>query len=217
MNILSSIELIVPAVSTLGAAFLGAWCAFKLQDRDHERKMRANAMAGGNRAIFTLMRQWNSLKLVQQQIIEPYRTDPNRFVLMRPILNLDYKDLKLDMDSLSFILETSHRQCLADLFLAERKFQTAMMVIDERSRLHLQTVQPLLERAGLIEGSSYIKEEIENALGIRLSSSLSRVTDDAIEGVDQAIVSLKEVSDKLHIALTQLYPKKKFINFEPLS
>jgi len=211
------IELILPAGTTLGAAFIGAWCAFKLQDRGHERKMRQNVVASGNRAIFALMRQWQSLKSVQQQVIEPFRTHPLRFVLMQPNLNLDYKDWKLDIDSLSFILETSYRQCLAELLLAETQFQTAVMVIDERSRLHLQTIQPLLERAGLIEGGSYTKEEIESALGIRLSRSLSRLTDDAIEHVGQAIVSIKEASDKLHIALKQLYPKEKFIRFETLT
>ena len=217
--ILKVIELIISAIPSLVAVFLGAWLAFKFQNLARKKETRANAVAAGNRTIFTLMRQYNSLLLLQRDIIEPARSHPLRFVAMLPSLNLDYKDLKFDIDSLSFILETSHRHCLADLFMAEQKFQTAMLLFDERSRLHLQTVQPLLEKAGLIEnnnGTCTTKQEVEGVLGARVSNYLSRLTDDAIEHIDLAVKDLKETSDNLNRALKQLYPEGQFINFEPL-
>lgn len=209
-------EILVSAFATVVAAFLGAWYAFRLIDKDHERKKRANALASGSRAIFTLMRQWNELSVIKRQLIDPVRSHPARFVALRPTLPLDYEHLKFDIDSLSFLLDSDFRQCLMDLLLAESKFQTAVRVLNERSKLHLQTVQPLLERAGIIEGGDYTINQLKTALGERLAVQLSRLTDDVIEHVDHSVMSLKETSDKLHVALRQLYPKERVINFEPL-
>jgi len=209
------LELIVRTLTTFGAAFFGAWFAFKFQGLAREKETRAKAVAAGNRAIFTLMRQWDLLYKIQQDEIEPMRSHPLKLVAMMPSLYLDYKGLNFDIDSLSFILETSHRQCLADLLEAEDRFKTAMMVFDKRSKLHSETIQPLLERARVIEGDSYTKKQLEDILGTRLFATLSRLTDDAIGHVDSAVVSIKETSDKLCSVLKQLYPKDKFINFEP--
>lgn len=209
-------ELLLSALATVVAAFLGAWYAFKLMDKDHERKKRATAVASGNRAIFTLMRQWNELCLIQRQLIDPMRSHPAKFVALLPALPLDYEHLNFNVDSLSFLLDTEYRQCLMDLLIAESQFQTAVRVLNERSRLHWQTVQPLLERAGIIEGGDYTRQQIELALGNRLTVELSGLTDDFIEHVDHAIISLKETSDKLHTALKALYPKEAIINFKAL-
>lgn len=209
-------ETLISALAVVVAAFSGAWYAFRLSDKERERKELKNAVASGNRAIFTLMRQWNELSLIQRQLIDPMRSHPARFVTLLPTLPLDYEPLKCDIDSIGFLLETPHRQCLMDLMVAESRFQTAVRVLNERSKLHMQTVQPLLEKAGIIEGGDYTKKEIEAALGDRLSVHLSRLTDDVIELVDNAIISLKDISDKLHNALRQLYPQEKIINFEPL-
>ncbi len=207
---------LLSALATVVAAFLGAWYAFKLMDKDHQRKKRATAVASGNRAIFTLMRQWNELNLIQRQLIDPIRSHPAKFVTLLPALSLDYEHLKFDVDSLSFLLDTEYRQCLMDLLIAEEKFQTAVRVLNERSRLHFQTVQPLLEKAGIIEGGDYTKQQIEVALGDRVKVELSRLTDDVIEHVDHAIISLKETSDKLHTVLKELYPKETIIDFKPI-
>jgi len=120
---------LLSALATVVAAFLGAWYAFKLMDKDHERKKRATAVASGNRAIFTLMRQWNELGLIQRQLIDPVRSNPAKFVALLPTLPLDYEHLKLDVDSLSFLLDTEYRQYLMDLLVAEGRFQTAVRVI----------------------------------------------------------------------------------------
>jgi hypothetical protein len=104
-----------------------------------------------------------------------------------------------------------------DLLVAEGRFQTAVRVLNERSKLHFQTVQPLLERAGIAEGGDYYKKQIEAALGDRLTVQLTRFTDDVIGHVDDAIISLKETSDKLHTALKELYPKETIINFKALN
>ncbi len=207
---------LLSALATVVAAFLGAWYAFNLMDKDHQRKKRATAVASANRAIFTLMRQWNELNLIQRQLIDPIRSHPAKFVTLLPTLPLDYEHLKFDIDSLSFLLDTEYRQCLMDLLIAEEKFQTAVRVLNERSRLHFQTVQPLLERAGIIEGGDYTKQQIEVALGERRKVELSRLTDDVIEHVDHAIISLKETSDYLHTVLKRLYPKETIIDFKPI-
>lgn len=163
------------------------------------------------------MSQWNELALIQREVINPVRSHPAKCLALRPTHPLDYERFRFDLDSLSFLLETDFRQCLTDLLIAENRFQTTAKALNKRSSLHLQYAQPLLEKAGIIEGGDYTKQQIESALGNRLSVQLSRLTEDVIEHVDNSVIYLKETSDKLHDALKQLYPKGCVINFEPIN
>jgi hypothetical protein len=60
----SFIDAINP-LTTLTAAFAGAWCAFKLEARYKQEEEKKVQIAAGNRAISVLMQQANTLKLFQ--------------------------------------------------------------------------------------------------------------------------------------------------------
>lgn len=215
------VSTIITAVAALAAAFAGSWFAFLLNDKALMRKKLSDEVTAGNRAIFILLQQWNDLRLFQTQFIDPARTHELRFVGIRAAFPpMDYERWKFDVNSLSFLLETEYRQCLLDLLLAENKYQTSAKVLNERSKYHFETVQPLLEEAGIIDGGSYPKETYDSALGERVATTISRLTNDTIEQIDETVVFLKATSDKFHEALSKLYPeakkKKKIINFEPI-
>src|SRR3990172_12602076 len=85
-TILLVLEALQPAVVPLGGAFLGAWLAFRLEDNARARQNVREQVAAVNKALFVLVRQVNSLIVIQTQIIKPYREDPNRYINMRPSL-----------------------------------------------------------------------------------------------------------------------------------
>jgi hypothetical protein len=70
-------ELIVSGLTTLVAAFAGAWFAYILSNRDRVRDQENAQVAAGNRAIFMLMRQFNTLHNLKTLIIDPKRSDPD--------------------------------------------------------------------------------------------------------------------------------------------
>ncbi len=204
----------VPALATLVAAFLGARYAFQFQkDKEKEENKKRNVV-NGNSAIFNMMRMTTTLRSVQIQIIEPARDRPIRFLQMQPTLHLITDDIKLNIESLYFLLETDERNILGELVTEEARYRSALQAINERSRIHREEVQPLLERAGIVEGGDYSLAQIENALGNRLYITIQQATEEAINLVDKTVVSLKEVADKLRASLKKVYPDEIIIGFE---
>ena len=214
MNIDILLQPTLSALATLAAAFLGARYAFRLQGRAQARRTVEDRVAAGNRAIFVLTRL-NTLKTFQTQIIDPVRDDPGAFLNMRASLPFSYDSLTVDFDSLSFLLETNHRQVLGELFIEEQCFRSAIQAINERSRIHLNICQPLLERAGVVEGGEYTAEQIQAALGHRLALQLRRATDAVVQHIDKTVESSLAMGEKLYTVQKSLFPKHSIIRFEP--
>ena len=203
----------VPALATLVAAFYGAKYAFQFQkDKEEEDNKRRNVV-NGNNAIFNLMRMASRLINVQKQIIEPVRKIPTRFLDMQPVLHLAKDDIKLNIETLYFLLETDDRNLLGELEAEATRFRSAIDAINERSQLHTQEVQPLLEQAGIVKDGNYSYEQIEQALGKRLYIIMQQSTEQIINHVDSTIVSLKQAVDKLTASLKRQYPNEIIMKF----
>jgi len=215
MNIDILLQPALSALATLVAAFSGARYAFHLQGKAQARRTVEDRVAAGNRAIFVLIRQFNTLKTFQIQIIDPVRDDPRAFLNMRASFPFSYESLTVDLDSLSFLLETNHRQVLGELFIEEERFRSAIQAINERSRIHLNICQPLLERVGVVEGGEYTAEQIRAALGHRLVLQLKRTTDAVVQHVDRTVESSLTMGEKLYTVQESLFPKHSIIRFEP--
>jgi hypothetical protein len=209
-------EIFFPAVATLLAAFLGAWFAYRLRDKANIRKEHASNISAANQALFTVFQQVNSLKLIQWQMIDPVRNHPMKFIAMQPILHETYEELKFDFPSLVFLLNTKHKQIVMNLFIEQQRFREAINSIRYRSSLHINQIQPILERAGIQEGADYTIEVLARVLGQRLYRILQRTTDQVIFHVDRTVCSLYDVKEKMIKAFKELYPESDFLNFELL-
>ena len=206
---------LLPHLVTLVAAFSGAWFAFLLNDRAKARQTVRDQVAAINRAQFALIRQFNTLKVVQAQAVEPIRQHPGYHIAMRALLPLRDDAPELDLGSLSFLLETEDRELLLELMIENQRFKTAVQAINERSRLHLDEVQPRLEPAGIREGGQYSESDCLKALGEPLYLTLKRATDAAIDHVDQSIVSCESLVARLYDAMKKRYPKQTIIRLDP--
>jgi hypothetical protein len=204
----------VPALATLLAAFYGAKYAFQLhKDKEIEDTKKRNVV-NGNTAIFNMMRMTSTLRNVQRQIVDPVRDHPARFLQMQPTLHSSNDYMKLNIETLYFLLETDDRNLLGELATEEARYQIALDAINERSRLHREEVQPLLERAGFVEGGDASLAQFEKALGNRLYITMQQATEQAIEHVDNTVLSLNQVADKLRTSLKKEFPNENIIGFE---
>ena len=64
-----------------------------------------------------------------------------------------------------FLLETEDRELLMELLVEQERFETALQVFNERSRLHLEVLQPKMKARGMLEGTTYTSDTIRNVLG----------------------------------------------------
>lgn len=117
----------VPALATLAAAFYGAKYAFQFQkDKEQEDNKKRNIL-NGNIAIFNLMRMTMKLRNVQRQIIDPARNRLVLFLQMQPTPHLINNDIKLNIESLYFLLETDDRNLLGELVTEDARYQSALV------------------------------------------------------------------------------------------
>ncbi len=96
----------------------------------------------------------------------------------------------------------------------ENNFHKAIQAINERSRLHTESVQPLLEKANIFEGRSHTEEEVKSAIGHRLFIRLKRETDQMIEFIDDQANLLFSFITEMRNGFEKLYPKHQFLRVE---
>lgn len=202
----------VPALATLVAAFCGANYAFQLQMEKEIADNKRRNVVNANIAIFSLIRMRNKLLNFQEQIIKPHHNnDLKSFLEMPPTLDLLKDDIKLNIESLYFLLETDDRNLLGELSCEEGRYRSALDAINDRSQLHRQEIQPSLERAGFAHGIDYSEEQIKDMIGQRLYIILQESTTQVKNHVDSTADSLKKITDKLTASLKKQYPNETII------
>lgn len=209
------VDTLVSALVTLVAAFAGSWSAFKLEDRSKARQRVRDQVAAINRAQFVLIQQWNELKNIQSKMIEPKRSDPLRFIAMRPSLDFGQSTPRLDAGDLLFLLETDDREFPFLLMLEQRRFDTAIQAVNERSRAHINELQPRLAQMGIKEGTSWTIDALTERLGEELVLRLQRATDASVEQVDLTVESCAALIAGFHQATKARFPNETFIRMAP--
>lgn len=203
----------IPALATLVAAYYGAKFAFEFQSKKEINDIRQRNIISANSAIFALMRMANNLYVYQRDIIEPQRKNNVRFLAMYPTQFIEKDGIKINLESIYFLLQTDYRNLLGEIMVEEGRFRCAADAINLRSNCHIQEVQPLLERAGFEQGGQYTLQQIESMLGERVYNTIQQSTDQVVEHVDESIVSIHTVADKLTAACKILYPEETIIRF----
>jgi hypothetical protein len=204
-------QALVPGLATLAAAFFGAKYAFDLQNTEAKREVESAQIAAGNRVIFALIRKYNKLLNFDSQFLSHLRGDRTAFLQMPPLLELMKDEISIDLESISYLLETDHQNLLGELSVGIAKYQSAIDAINARSRLHLKEAQPAIEKSELVKGGDYSFANIECALGPRLSTTLKQATDQVFEHTRETIRFLADVSGKLTAALKDRFPGKPII------
>lgn len=208
-------QTLLDAIVTLAAAFSGAICAFWLNDNAKARETEQQQVAAVNRAIFALVQQFNTLKVIQRQIIEPSRNDKAKFINMQPSLPITTQPPTMNFDELSFLLETEERNFLMEMMVEKERFETALQAMNERSRLHLEVLQPKMAAAEIVEGGDYTVNYITGVLGESFTFHIQRATEVAITRIDETIASNQDFTNRFHAAMKRLFPQHSIVFFEP--
>jgi len=180
--------------------------SFEFQRKKEVEDKKKKDLVNANIAIFNLMTMANSLLVFRKQVIDPFRGKPTAFLEIPPVLHSVGEDIKINPESLYFLLETKERNLLGEIIVEERRYITAVQLINERSTLHRNEIQPLLERAGFQERGMFSLNQIEQALGSRMFVTLNQATDQLIAHVDQTITSILVVANKLTDCLKNMHP-----------
>lgn len=204
---------LIPAIATLAAAFAGAWAAFQLQARKSEDDQAKRNIEAVNNAIFNLIRKHHTFIALRNQFINEHRDDKRRHMKIMPAIGIEYDAPKIQYDSLGFMLSSEDPNVLSRLLLTEQEIYSTLKTVRERSKLHLERVQPTIERIRKKEGSVVPVKRIEHALGKMESQTLRGLTDAMVEGVDASIAAIETSISDLNRAAKNVYPGHAVLSF----
>jgi hypothetical protein len=204
---------ILAGLGTLVASFAGAWFAFRFARRQRDRDRIEGEISAGNLALFTLMEMWNDLRQHQLEIIEPYRNNPAAWLNLPVSQRLD-AELSFDTNALSFVLQTDP-QLFAEVLQEQHRFRLAAHLIEDHRTVMMSEARPRLERAGIKIGERRIISEFETAIGVDATHKLQMISAAIIKNFDENVISTRRVFLKLRALLKTLYPRRRFLNFQP--
>ena len=188
-----SADAVMNSVMTLLAVFLGAMLAFAIQLHTQKRQEKTAALMSTHRILFFLLQQANTVALIQRDFIKPHLSNTMRFLSIPAIHEFNPSKELFDINTLSFLLESNEsRGFLYSLYMAQESYVEALKAFNERSRIHRHEVQPLLAQAGLVSGREYSLEQIQEALGPFVFSSIVNTTDMAIVALRRALARIME-------------------------
>ena len=204
------VQILLPAAIAFGAAWAGAYFAFRFQNQKEEARKTTSEIDAINSAMVTLGQMNNELSSYQRQIINPYLNSPVRAISMRPSELGDYSHLVLRGDTLSFLCETDYRQVPVTVGYTQTLFSRATSTIIDRTAHHIQVIQPAM--ATRADPHAKISEEIidqfltadQKLLQVSLTDNMVQYTDDALKQIETCI-------DELGAAGKALYEKGRTI------
>ena len=194
------------------AAFFGAWYAFQLQESKTKKLELKEEKAALNKALFIIFRQYNELLLIKNEI-DQYRNIPIKAFSMPANISSN-NNILLNDHELSFLLETDQPDLLLKLLVEHDRFKQAIVAYDMRTRLHIDKIQPALEKYNLTDRQVSL-EEFQKKLGQRLFFSAVKITDSLFQHIDETIISHEEFGKVLFHFSKQMFPKDSFIQFQP--
>lgn len=197
--------LFVP-ITTLAAAFGGSWYAFKLHDKQAKKEADAMDVKAANNAIFELARWYNKLHAFRNQFIVEHLNNPLRHLYIMPAAGMSFEVPTFDYNSLSFLFKSKNPNLLGTLSLVEQEIASTLDVIHQRSRLHVEVLQPTVEEIEKRLGGAFPPKELEKQLGVRHSQVMKMLTDYMVSGVDYSLDGIRKHIDFLKAETKSLYP-----------
>jgi hypothetical protein len=208
-----SLETIESGVRTLLATLAGGLITFGfvLFKARHDRT--DSEIAGGTRALFTLMEMWNATKQYQKEIVDPHRNRGDAWLNLNvgPRLN---PELAFDMRDLTFLMRKAP-QVLMSVLLEGERYRLATYLVEEHRRLAIEAVWPKLEAAGIRLGDPPRPEvEIQKIIGPAALKQMQVVTAAIITNFDENVRSMRDAFASLRAELVRQFPKTRFVNFD---
>lgn len=203
--------LVLTGISTL----IGAQYAFRLTERKEKNEEKAKRIHALNKAIFIVGRQLNAVQSIRDEIA-PYSTPDKRLFGCKAAMPPDYSDLKIDFESLSFLLDSANPHLLFLLSVEQEGFDVTMRTISLRAQYYIDHFQPAWLASGIMPGR-ITQEDARIKIGELVFDSAVHYTDSMFEALDKAAIGLQRILDEFRGFSSHLYPGEKFLRIRLMS
>lgn len=199
--------------AAFGAAFGGAWVAFRLQKSQNDKKERNHSIVSMQKALFAIGSQYNELMIFYKQHLEKEEKNEIRHILILPIGNYS-KIPELDIDSLAFIFGSGDTNIVFELMLAQNSYFSVLGMSEIRNEYHIK-FQKLTSDLGsdvVVQlGSEGMMQKYPEIV-----SSLKQTTDEVYDLYVHAIEKNRKASEMLKAFVSRNFKGVEPIEFIPL-
>lgn len=167
--------------ATLLGALIGGYVAsriaYRLQVRATEKREREQGLVEAHRLMFCIIQQLNTILLVWSDHFSRYVDNPGRFMNAPATTPFDLVRHVIDVANMTILLDCkAGRAVLYDLNIAQEAYREALLILNERSRVHRESLQPALEKSTL-NGQDVTNEMMMDEIGERLVLTMIGLTD----------------------------------------
>jgi hypothetical protein len=191
--------------AALGGAFFGAWAAYALQQWSEKRKESDERHGAILQAQLALVTKLNTLRNIQTQWLNKFRTDQHRVYKMWRFYQAG-STLEIDFKSLAFLLDGEQASFLAELHVVDRCYKTAMDALEVRNKEY----ERLRDRSQVVDANMETGE-----FGIHADprdvKMLKDATDSLFKSVDDAEKKCAQAIKDLKAAGKKVFPGRKFL------
>lgn len=205
-------EEIISGFITLFTAFSGAFFAFKLNNYRESARIKEQRAESANKVIYSLIQAYNFLEGFRKQFIAPVKDSPASYVEIRPALGSKNLNFKIDYSSISFLIIERKSEILTEINELEDLCSTLSEVLNERNNIHVNFVQPAMDKAGFIQGDPITLSDLDNALGVQITQVMKSLTNSLIDLVENGATSSDKLITKMHEINKKLFPEFNIIH-----
>lgn len=203
------------ALITLLGTFIGAMLAFLIQIALRRREERKLEQLAAHRILFCLFQQLNTLVLFQKEWIAPRKNSPVMFIEIPAALELDSSTNLFNFESFGFLLKSGGgRQIMFNLYLAQECYVETLRIINERSRMHREILQPKLGEIGVGAGVAISLQELDKLLGPLIHGTMNNSTVQMISQLQHAFTKLIAAKVEFRAFATVYFKSNDFTEFD---
>ena len=193
-------------LAALTGAFFGAASAYMFENSKEKTKKLAEQHGAIIRAQMVLIGQFNTVRNIQKQYLDPFRSDPQREAKLTRFQVTD-TSLRVAYDSISFLLMTKPLTPVLEIHAAEQTYICAIESLKLRNEVYEQFhKRAKLEKIDMHSGQCTVR--VEDPRDIKL---LKDLTNNLYQAVDDACGRLSLQIKELHKAGKLVDSKKEYL------
>ena len=203
------------ALLTLAGTFAGATLAFLSQLALRRKEERKAELLAAHRILFCLLQQTNLIVLFQQDHVMPHARSLVKFIEVPATSEFDLSKNLFDFTSFGFLLKSREgRKIMYDLYLAQESYVETLRMINERSRLHRELLQPKMAELGLGGDTPVSLVELPSQLGPLVHGTLVNSTDQMLSILRATFKKLAAVKIEFRAHAVKHFKTNDFTDFD---
>jgi len=204
---------IISAFSTLFSAFLGAWLAFKLQNKHEKQVIDEKNRTAINMAQISLMQKYNDLLVIQKNFVSPIPNDPLYWINI-PALSPREKTPELDVSSLSSLIDSGDVSAISEILVSIELYNEIIKSINIRSSVHTEELQPRYEVVRKKYKNQLTSTILVDEMGERTIGTMLNSTNEILKILPESIKQFEETMELIYTIGRKKFPKGKILLVE---